>query len=237
MDDLLNRIAHEGNVAAAITLARDEAIRCGAVATTFHIAAPHGSQVGSDVFIAVYGHADEWARGYFDPAVRRNDPFPDYVMRSGNVTTYQAALGKISLSGAQAAFVDAYHGPRLKSTFAMPVYGPFDFDTFATVTLGHDVTEGDDELIEHLVAVVEAVNRRIAHLLETKTGVDIALSEREAEVLHWIGRSKSNGDIGTILNVSAATVDTYVRRLFQKLGVNDRIAAAVKGIRLGLIRY
>lgn len=237
MDELLSRIAHETNVAAAITLARDEAIRCGAVATTLHIAAPHGSQVGPDVFIAVYGHSEDWAHGYLDPAVRRNDPFPDYVMRSGTVSTYAAALGKLTLTGAQAAFVDAYHGSRLKRTFAMPVYGPFDFDTYATVTLGHDVTDADDEMIEHIVAVVEAVNRRIAHLLETRTGVDIALSEREAEVLHWIGRSKSNGDIGTILNVSAATVDTYVRRLFQKLGVNDRIAAAVKGIRLGLIRY
>lgn len=237
MDELLNRIAHETNVAAAITHARDEAIRCGAVATTMHIAAPHGSQVGPDVFIAVHGHSDAWARGYFDPAVRRNDPFPDYVMRSGTVATYQAALGKLTLTAAQVGFVDAYHAPVLKRTFAMPVYGPFDFDTYATVTLGRDLTDADDALVEHLVAVVEAVNRRIAHLLETRTGVHIALSDREAEVLHWIGRSKSNGDIGTILNVSAATVDTYVRRLFQKLGVNDRIAAAVKGIRLGLIRY
>jgi DNA-binding CsgD family transcriptional regulator len=237
LDDLLNRIAHETNVAAAITHARDEAIRCGAEATTLHIAAPHGSQVGPGVFIAMHGHSDAWARGYFDAAVRRHDPFPDYVMRSGCVATYQEALSKLALTPAQAAFVDAYHAATLKRTFAMPIYGPFDFDTYATVTLGHDLTEEHDSLVEHLVAVVEAVNRRIAHLLETRTGVDIALSEREAEVLHWIGRSKSNGDIGTILSVSAATVDTYVRRLFFKLGVNDRIAAAVKGIRLGLIRY
>jgi DNA-binding CsgD family transcriptional regulator len=65
----------------------------------------------------------------------------------------------------------------------------------------------------------------------------IALSERELAVLNWMGRSKSNGDIATILGISPATVDTYARRIFAKLGTNDRIASVVKGVRLGLIRY
>jgi DNA-binding CsgD family transcriptional regulator len=143
----------------------------------------------------------------------------------------------MSLSEAQHSFVRRYHAPRLEQTFAVPVYGPFDFDTYSTFTHSRALGAEDEKLIEHIVAVVEAMNRRVAHMLETRTGLQISLSEREAEVLHWIGRSKSNGDIATILDISATTIDTYVRRLFAKLQVNDRIAAAVKGIRLGLIRF
>jgi DNA-binding CsgD family transcriptional regulator len=237
MDELLTKIAHENSVEGAIGLAREEAFSCGAAATTFHIAAPHASQVGPEVFIAIHGHDPDWARDYDDPAIRRHDPFPDHVMRGGIAIRFAGALAKMSLSEAQRNFVGRYHAPRLEQTFAMPVYGPFDFDTYSSFTHSRALGPEDENLIEHIVAVVEAMNRRIAHLLETRTGLHISLSEREAEVLHWIGRSKSNGDIATILDVSATTIDTYVRRLFAKLQVNDRIAAAVKGIRLGLIRF
>lgn len=237
MDELLERISDEQSVAGAIALAREDAIARGAVATTFHIAAPHASQVGPEVFIAAQGHDADWLRDYDDPAIRRHDPFPDHVMRGGTAIRLSNAIGRIPLSDAQRSFVDRYHAPSLDRTFAVPVYGPFDFDTYSTFTHLRPLTPDDDALIEHFVAVVEAMNRRIAHLLETRTGLHILLSRREAEVLHWIGRSKSNGDIATIIDVSAATVDTYVRRIFEKLQVNDRIAAAVKGIRLGLIRF
>jgi DNA-binding CsgD family transcriptional regulator len=120
---------------------------------------------------------------------------------------------------------------------ALPVYGPFDFDTFASFSIGRPFTEEDAGKVNRIVAVVEIANRRIAQLVESRTGLDIALSERELEVLRWIGLSKSNGDIATILDISPGSIDTYVRRLFAKLEVNDRIAAAVKGFRLGLIRY
>ena len=237
MDKLLARIADETTVAGAIMLAREEAVARGAVATTLHIAAPHGSQVGPAVFIAAYGYAPEWLHNYYRHDVRRHDPFPDHVMRGGTTLCLADLHAKMTLGAQQKAFVEEYYADTLDRMVAIPVYGPFDFDTYATVTLGRPVTDADDETVEHMVAVVEAVNRRIAHLLETHTGLDIQLSDREREVLHWIGRSKSNGDIATILDLSAATVDTYVRRLFGKLLVNDRIAAAVKGIRLGLIRY
>ena len=52
-----------------------------------------------------------------------------------------------------------------------------------------------------------------------------------------MGRSKSSGDIATILDIGPATVDTYVRRLYAKLDVNDRISAVLKGVRFGLIRF
>lgn len=55
----------------------------------------------------------------------------------------------------------------------------------------------------------------------------LALSPREAEVLVWIARGKSNRDVGEILDLSTRTVTKHVEQIFQKLGVENRTAAAL----------
>jgi DNA-binding CsgD family transcriptional regulator len=62
-----------------------------------------------------------------------------------------------------------------------------------------------------------------------------ALSNRERKVLGWAARGKSDGVIADILGISDHTVDALVRRVFAKLGVGDRISAAIKGIGAGLV--
>ncbi len=62
-----------------------------------------------------------------------------------------------------------------------------------------------------------------------------ALSAREREVLGWLVHGKSNAEIATILGLSAHTVDTLMRRLYEKLDCNDRTTAAVMAVGHGLI--
>jgi DNA-binding NarL/FixJ family response regulator len=45
----------------------------------------------------------------------------------------------------------------------------------------------------------------------------------------------SNNYIAERLNISENTVDTMLRRVFAKLGVNNRISAVLRGIGSGLI--
>ena len=61
------------------------------------------------------------------------------------------------------------------------------------------------------------------------------LSSREAEVLTWVAHGKTNASIGEILGISAHTVDAHLRRVYLKLGVADRISAALRGLGFGLI--
>jgi DNA-binding CsgD family transcriptional regulator len=237
MDESLVRIAEQNSVEKIIRAAKIAAYPLGVKAGTFHLTAPHASQTGPKVVIAAFGYDREWVTRYRDPKIRKNDPVPDHVMRTGRVMTYAEALTELTSTPAQSAFVESCRAIGMIEAMAMPIYGPFDFDTFATFSLGRPFGPEDAGIVNRIVAIVEVSNRRIAQVLENRTAIDIPLSDREAEVLHWIGLSKSNGDIATILAISPATIDTYVRRLFAKLGVNDRIAAAVQGIRLGLIRY
>ena len=57
------------------------------------------------------------------------------------------------------------------------------------------------------------------------------LTAREAEVLHWVARGKTNRDIGDILGTSPRTVTKHMEHILPKLGVETRTAAA--GLVLG----
>ena len=52
------------------------------------------------------------------------------------------------------------------------------------------------------------------------------LTLRESEVLYWVVKGKTNRDIGDILGSSPATVKKHLERVYEKLGVETRTAAA-----------
>lgn len=54
------------------------------------------------------------------------------------------------------------------------------------------------------------------------------LTTREAEVLYWVVKGKTNKDVGDILGSSPMTVKKHLERVFVKLGVETRTAAAGK---------
>jgi transcriptional regulator EpsA len=61
------------------------------------------------------------------------------------------------------------------------------------------------------------------------TTVDVVendvLSEREAEIMKWVAMGKTNGEIGSILNVSSFTIKNHMQRIFKKLDVFNRAQA------------
>lgn len=52
------------------------------------------------------------------------------------------------------------------------------------------------------------------------------LTQRQIEVLAWVARGKTNAEIAKILNLKTGTVGKYLERIFPKLGVENRTAAA-----------
>ncbi len=59
----------------------------------------------------------------------------------------------------------------------------------------------------------------------------LSLTLREAEVLHWIACGKTNREIGLILDISPRTVNKHLEQVFQKIGVENRTAAAAIALR------
>lgn len=55
---------------------------------------------------------------------------------------------------------------------------------------------------------------------------ELGLTTREAEVLSWLSKGKTNRDIAQILGLSPRTVDKHLEQIYAKLGVENRTAAA-----------
>ncbi len=53
----------------------------------------------------------------------------------------------------------------------------------------------------------------------------LKLTPREAEILMWVARGKTNKEIGIILNSSPRTINKHLEHIFEKLGVSTRSAA------------
>jgi DNA-binding CsgD family transcriptional regulator len=52
------------------------------------------------------------------------------------------------------------------------------------------------------------------------------LTAREAEVLYWVVKGKTNRDVAEILSMSPKTVTKHLEHVYDKLGVETRTAAA-----------
>ena len=89
-----------------------------------------------------------------------------------------------------------------------------------------DSEGGGDWLIIMQEASDESVIEAIA--------LSFKLTPREAEVLYWVVKGKINRDIGDIVGSSPMTVKKHLERVFAKLGVETRTAAA--GMAMSRIR-
>ncbi|MGV6875522.1 DNA-binding response regulator [Pseudochelatococcus sp. B33] len=60
----------------------------------------------------------------------------------------------------------------------------------------------------------------------------LSVTTREAEVLMWLTRGKSNKDIADILGLSPRTVNKHLEQIYTKLGVENRSSAAAIALEL-----
>jgi NarL family two-component system response regulator LiaR len=63
----------------------------------------------------------------------------------------------------------------------------------------------------------------------------VSLSDREREILKLIVEGQTNQEIASHLYLSLSTVKTHVKSIFNKMGVDHRVQAAVAALRLKLI--
>jgi len=97
-----------------------------------------------------------------------------------------------------------------------------------TFRLHQQADEGD-----WLIVMQETSDTAVIEALAQTFG----LTAREAEVLYWVAKGKTNRDIGDIVGASPATVKKHLERIHAKLGVETRTAAAAIAInRVGGLR-
>jgi|GEM_PF-1649435 len=83
----------------------------------------------------------------------------------------------------------------------------------------------DSTLIVHCLRNIQSGQHRLVFQLHARHNA--RLTPRETEIAHWIAEGKSNPEISAILGISRSTVKIHVERILEKLGVENRTAAAM----------
>ncbi len=65
--------------------------------------------------------------------------------------------------------------------------------------------------------------------------LDLGLTEREISVVREVCRASSNRQIARSLHLSEATVKSYLSTIMEKLGVDSRLAVALRAFEVGLV--
>lgn len=86
----------------------------------------------------------------------------------------------------------------------------------------HQQTGDGDGSADWLIVMREISDDAVVEAMS----LSFKLTAREAEVLYWVVKGKTNRDIGDILGSSPATVKKHLERVYAKLGVETRTAAA-----------
>lgn len=63
----------------------------------------------------------------------------------------------------------------------------------------------------------------------------LRLTQREAEVLHWVALGKTNSEVGSVLAMSPRTVNKHLEHIFLKLNVETRTAATTVALNRGRV--
>lgn len=174
---------------------------------------------------------DHVHRGFIDLGYARHDVNFRYALATGQPSLRSRTLRETIMSPQEREHYAEREKLNYGDTLALPVFGPNNYVGIVSLKMP-DPSANWSQL--HMGALR-------AHLKGFQLQANAAagphnLSEREVEVLGWVAQGKSNTVIADILCIASGTVDTYLRRIFEKLNVADRTSAAVKGVSLGLIR-
>lgn len=65
----------------------------------------------------------------------------------------------------------------------------------------------------------------------------IHLTEREKNVLYYLAIGYKNEEIGKALHISVHTVKAHLEAIYEKLGVTNRVQAAMKAAKLNFVAF
>jgi DNA-binding CsgD family transcriptional regulator len=206
----------------------------GATMMSYHHLPPLGAvDYHPTIMIATYGFPENWVARYVSEKYFDVDPIPRHARFVTEPFWWREAASFPGLSKAEIAFLDYLTQAELGDGLAVPVFGPLARNGYVGLGFGKSPPALSHHDIIRIQWACQLGHLRYCHLLGVDTTNADTLSAREREVVDWVARGKSNAVIGEILGISTSTVDTHLRRVYSKLGVSDRVTAALRALSMG----
>ncbi len=188
----------------------------------------------------VHNYPEDWMKYYFEKNFDKIDPVMVYGLSQQTSYTWDLIPVRMKLQKRQVDCLNFGTEAGLNNGVCTPLRGPS--NQLAGLSLASsekiDSFDGKVDLITAYSNHFYIAWKRF-HLQKKKANdcvmPNLVLTEKEKDILTWASRSKTDFDIGCLLNLSAHTVDWHLRNIYKKLDANGRILAVVKAISYGLI--
>ncbi len=220
----------------------------GAVTLSYHHLPPPGaSDYDASFAVWTHGFPADWAHEYWKKQYYKIDPIPKRALSTTSPFWWSEVRSMSKLTRDEIEYLDVLDKQNIGDGIAVPVFGPYGRNGFVGLGLGPE-PDGDPENtsvknekpwssddISRLQRAAQFGHLTYCKILHEQAPYGVKLSAREIEILEWVAKGKSNSVIADIIGISPNTVDTYLRRIFEKLNVSDRVTAALRGLAIGLI--
>lgn len=206
----------------------------GAMWFSYHFTPIFDSPTSKNTFVWARDYPLELQRLYLGEGLREIDPVPQLTMHHGPVLTWRRAMELSEADEVAKRYFDVVSEFGIKNWASFALYGPRNREAFAALTFREDPEGFESGGLTLIHTMLQTAHLQICRIIE-KADPEVALSDREREVLEWMGRGKSSVEIGSILEISPETVKTYVKRIYDKLETNDRVTATVRALKMGLV--
>jgi LuxR family transcriptional regulator/LuxR family quorum-sensing system transcriptional regulator CciR len=181
------------------------------------------------VRITSFGYPASFVETY-DRTLALEDPTPQVAREAAWPVMCRNAGDK------SAHFFKEFGKDAFEHGWIFPLHGPRQFHGYLLGVFDSDNLHGiTDRQISAMQIIAQWTHLRYSNFILPETTSHKQLSHRERQTLSLLARGLNNREIAIEMDISPATVDTFVRRVFEKVDVHDRVSAVLKGLQLGWI--
>ena len=200
---------------------------------SYHHLPPIGSQ-NFDILNQFWGfNLPQSVVDYLQIHGNSSDPVMKYVLKRARpfwISQLQSSIQNLAdFDGDSSLFTHRLELvlTELSDGILMPVFGPSHKTGYVFINFHHPKEYYDEIFIWQLQSLLKAAHVQYCILSESFRQ-SVHLTRRESEVLALITFGQSNQQIAETLKISPNTVAGYVKQLYLKIGVTDRVQAAMK---------
>ncbi|WKL58819.1 LuxR family transcriptional regulator [Asticcacaulis sp. ZE23SCel15] len=240
LQDYLDRIHHAENFDDIWALLNQFRAHKGFTSLTYMHIPPLGALDQEKPLIASEGFAQDWVAHFIENDYISISPVMEYARTAITPFCWSEIMNEdlrdTTTSPEIRKYVTNYLAYNVGDGLAFPLYGPMGRRALCSVGLPEIKMAIPAVLRQELQIIFQGAHLRYCDIILQSQSKQADLSPREVEILSWVARGKSNSVIANILEVSTHTIDTHMRRIYAKLNVTDRVAAAIYGVGAGILK-
>jgi DNA-binding CsgD family transcriptional regulator len=192
---------------------------------------PHNPSLDPNALLAFGSYDLDWKRQYgTEPSCRHDPARAQAILRAGSVQ-WRRLFAQVRDPG-QRAFVVGARAQGYKDGVTTPIHGPQGCVAIMMFGAAHSIslTGEDEEALSHIAMALHQRIRRLTAAAIVGTPESVHLTARETQCLQWVLEGKTNWEIGVLTGVTARTVQFHLGNAARKLGVFNRVQAAVSAL-------